>query len=178
MKNKFLITSLLTLLLSIGTFFGPTSKANAEMLHGGQLSYTVDLYATDYLGDLYLDPSTPSGYAYNSIDLIVSEIPLVHKSITLPLITDNEYNWSIDTIPWSLKMLSGAECLTYNGYSEGSLISPTSYSTMMLSYLVQSAGTVVMHVTSPGAASDGSDSTSYTVTINIVDNTPKPTSSH
>lgn len=153
------------------------SKASADLIDGAQTFYTVGLYATDYFGYLIPDSTTPSGYAYNELDITVNNTPTLPTEFTLPAVLSDPAGckWSFDNVPWSLAIENGSNLVTFNGsqVNDFFVAQPNSFHSILLAYNLLGAGTVTMRVTSPGVAGDGSDSTAYTVTVTVVDNSPQ-----
>ncbi len=115
---------------------------------------------------------------YNEIHITINTTPLFSNQFIAPKVTTDHagYSWSFDSVPWSLNLSTGSNLVTYDGYFQN-ISSPNTSSSLQsftIKYNTLGAGTVAMRVTSPGVKADGSDSTAYTVTINIFDNSPPP----
>ncbi len=165
------------------------SKASADALaigdyqrDGAQTFYPgIPLYAVDDYGYLVNDPTTPSGFAYNAFDLTINSTSVIPTEFNYPVALSDASgcNWSFNNERWSLVLTSGSNLVTFNGCElndYNSYFNSTSYPLhkVVLIYNTIGVGTFTMRVTSPGTIGDGSDSTAYTVSVSVFDNSPPP----
>ena len=189
MKNKLLSISLLTLLLTVTMLLGFASKVSADALavgdfqrDGAQTFYSsIPLYAQDDYGFLVNDPTTPSGFAYNSFDLTINSTSVIPTEFNYPVVLSDASgcDWSFKNESWSLRLPSGSNLVRFNGCElndYNSYFDSTAYPLhkVVLIYNTIGVGTFTMRVTSPGIIGDDSDSTAYTVSVTVFDNSPPP----
>lgn len=187
MKNKLLSTSLLTFLLTASVLLGFTSRVSADTainynfstsINGAQTYYDVPLYASATMMDKNYntyDVAIPG--VYNEIDITINSTPSLASHFTVPTISSDHSScsWSFDATAWSLNVLTGSNLVNYTGYFQDVSFAGTIFAqqTFLIKYQVVGTGPVTMRVYSPGTQGDGSDSTAYTINLNVYDNSSK-----
>jgi hypothetical protein len=139
----------------------------------------MPLYQTDSLGRLIKDNTTPSGFAYNQLNLCLGSWTTrsIGFSIQAP---GNEIDWNLDNSTWALTCLNPDPTLGSTLTYDSSLLDNTTvpnHQSLLCSFKAAHAGTQQIRVTSPNGGDNG-ESVAYTMTVMIKDNSPpKPTPS-
>ncbi|MBX9742931.1 MAG: hypothetical protein K2W99_05290 [Chthoniobacterales bacterium] len=153
-----------------------TTSSQSYNLQGGPQVLSVPLYATDELGVPIKDAAGQYQFTQFSVDLGSS----IYSFSKFPQPTGTTgIQWTGSETSWKLSLLDQTDsCINYDNFSTSSFTSGVS--TLTSSFTTTKPGTSQVRVTSEknpsflGTIEDGSDEVAYTMTIVVVDNSPKP----
>ena len=182
-KKSFLLITLLSISLFLGTLSTVTASASTPIVVSQmgcpQVIPPITLYQTDSLGRLIKDTTTPSGFAYNQLDLYLGSWTTHSIGFSIAVAGSNEIDWTLDNSTWALTFLNQDPTLGYALTYDSSGLNNTAvpnHQSLLCSFKTAHAGTQQIRVTSPNGGDNG-DSVKYTMTVIIVDNSPAPAAS-